>query len=111
MRVVATHRFYRCDFALLIKQDAGFLRVEIERTTLLPRAAQHLVKPIKSFDLLTALGRHIWTPAIFNDSTHVGIGKPRMGMNHCLVKSVVLQLTAAIDVHVTDHRQPIYLRL
>ena len=109
--VVSLHGLDGSDFALLIKQDARFLRVEIERTPLLPSAAQHLVKPIEPLNLLTALGGHVWTPAILNDRTDVGIGEPRMGMNHCLVKSVVLQLAVAVNVHVADHRQPIYLRL
>tara|TARA_B100000035_G_C20592012_1_gene375838 strand:+ start:350 stop:523 length:174 start_codon:yes stop_codon:yes gene_type:complete len=49
--IIALHGFDRSDLALFIKQDPGFLRVKIKCTTLIPRAAQYVVKPVEPFDL------------------------------------------------------------
>ena len=70
-----------------------------------------MVQPIEPFDLLAALGGHVWTPAILHHRINIGVGEPRMGMNHRFVKSVVLEPTGAVDVHVADDRQSVYLRL
>ena len=51
------------------------------------------------------------TPTVFNDRTHVGIGKSGVGMDNCLIKSVILQLTAVVNLHVADHRETIHFGL
>ena len=111
VRVVAHHRHNGLDFALLIEDDAGFHRLEIDGAALIAGSPEHTIETMQTLQIRHPLIVHIRMGALLQHFTHLGVGQARMGMDYRFIKLRFAQFTGAAQFHLTDHCQTVYLWL
>ena len=114
MSLGAIHWNNLTNFALPVKQNAGFFGVKINRTAASAATVKYLVQIVQGIDLrqyrgkLLADTRVIFLVFLGNNMRDLGIGHPRMGMHNRLKKLVASNITLGTDLHFTDHTQTIF---
>ncbi|MCY1290883.1 hypothetical protein D9M70_400460 [compost metagenome] len=113
VRVVALGRADFRDLAVGAEDDARLLGLEIDRPAAMPRRQQHLVQRIERVQmrhhvrqlLLQMLG----TGAVrrLQVLADLGVGEPRVGVDHRLVELVAGQLAGPGQAHLADHGEPV----
>ena len=114
MSLGALNRNNLAYLALAIKQDAGFLSIEINRTTIATALVQYAVKIMKRIDLrqnggelIADMGIFCGSP-LFNNLRYLGVGHTRMRIHNRFVKLVFGDIALAIDLHLADHTESIF---
>ncbi len=105
--IVSMNRHDGVNFPALVKNDAGFYRLKIDRATAASRPTQTNVELVQSGDVCIALCINILMPALLNHLANLGICQPRMGVNNRFIKMARGNHATFIDFHFTDHGQSI----
>ncbi|MCY1418457.1 hypothetical protein D9M71_340180 [compost metagenome] len=117
MRIVALGRANLRDLAIGAEDNARLLRLEIDRTTHVAGTQQHLVQRIERLQMRhyarQLLGQALGLDAVrrLQVLADLGIGEPRMRVDHRLVELVAGHLAGLGQVHLADHGQAIHLRV
>ena len=110
MGVIAHHRDNRLDFTLLIENNAGFHRIKVNGSSLVPRLQKHFVKTVKALQIRHTAFVDLWVRAFFQHFAHLRIGEPGVGMNDTFVEFVTTEVSSPADFHLADHCQAIDFR-
>ena len=111
MRIVAHHRHDSLDLAVLIKDNASFHRIEIDRTALVPGCAQDTVETVQSLEIRHPVLIYLRMTAVLQHLTHLGVSQTGVGVNDRLIEAVFGQHTLGTQFHLADHRQSVHCRL
>ena len=111
--VIARARNDFLDAAIVITNNLRLHRIEIHRTTRLPRlqqGAKHTMQVQQVWHALRPLLR-LRATGVRQNCRHLGICKTRMAVHDTRVKLIGMHLTLGRDQHVADHAQAIDIRV